>query len=71
MRTTASNSIGPSAPSAWTLTVFGVVPSLSASTPVMVKVSSPVRPRLVADSPLGYCSGSTPMPMRLERWIRS
>mgnify|MGYP002508135268 CR=1 FL=1 len=31
----------------------------------------PFRPSDSADSPSGNCSGSTPMPMRLERWMRS
>ena len=67
MRTTASNSVSP----AVTFTVRGVFPSLSSVTPVKENSSSPVRPRLSAVSPSGYCSGSTPMPIRLERWIRS
>ncbi|KAG1369410.1 hypothetical protein G6F59_018711 [Rhizopus arrhizus] len=33
--------------------------------------SEPSRPRLCAFSPLRNCSGSTPMPTRLERWMRS
>ena len=37
----------------------------------MVNVSVPVRPRDSAFWPAGYCSGSTPMPIRFERWIRS
>ena len=69
MRTTASNSMLCPSPS--TLTVRGVVPSLSPVTPVNENVSSPVRPSDSAVSPSGYCSGSTPMPIRLERWIRS
>ena len=54
-----------------TFTVRGVVPSLSAVTPVIEKVSSPVSPSDSAFSPSGYCSGSTPMPIRFDRWIRS
>ena len=34
-------------------------------------VSSPVSPSDSAVSPSGNCSGSTPMPIRLERWMRS
>ena len=48
-----------------------MVPSLSAVTPATSKVSVPSRPSDSAFSPAGNCSGSTPMPMRLERWIRS
>src|SRR5688500_8238090 len=50
MRTTASNSMSP----AVTLTVVGTPPSLRAVTPVMEKVSSPVRPRLSAVAPSGH-----------------
>ena len=39
--------------------------------PVIENVSSPVSPSDSAVSPSGYCSGITPMPIRLERWIRS
>ncbi len=67
MRTTASNSTSP----AVTLTVLGVVPSLSAVMPEIENVSSPVRPSDSAVSPSGNCSGMTPMPIRLERWMRS
>ena len=48
-----------------------MAPSLSASTPVMENVSSPVRPSDSAVWPSGYCSGITPMPIRFERWMRS
>ena len=41
------------------------------SRPVMSKTSSPVRPSDAADSPARNCRGRTPMPMRLERWMRS
>src|SRR3989441_2625765 len=34
-------------------------------------VSSPFRPRDCAESVPVNCSGSTPMPTRLERWMRS
>ncbi|KAG1531638.1 hypothetical protein G6F50_016589 [Rhizopus delemar] len=39
--------------------------------PVMAITSEPSRPRLCAFSPLRNCSGSTPMPIRLVRWMRS
>ena len=35
------------------------------------KVSSPVRPSESIVSPSGNWSGTTPIPIRLERWIRS
>ena len=54
-----------------TCTVSGTGPSLIAVMPVMSKVSVPSRPSDSADSPAGNCSGSTPIPIRLERWIRS
>ncbi len=68
MRTTTSNSTPVSVV---TLTVRGVRPSFSSVTPEMEKVSSPVRPRDSAEAPSGNWSGSTPMPMRFERWMRS
>ena len=34
-------------------------------------VSSPVSPSDEADSPSANCSGRTPIPTRLERWMRS
>ena len=72
MRTTASKETAePSAFCAVTATVRGVVPSLSAVRPVMVKVSVPSRPRDSALCPAGNWRGTTPMPMRLERWMRS
>ena len=37
----------------------------------MSKTSSPVRPSESAVSPSWNCSGRTPIPTRLERWIRS
>ena len=37
----------------------------------MSKTSSPDRPRDSADSPGRNCNGSTPIPTRLERWMRS
>jgi hypothetical protein len=54
-----------------TFTVRGVEPSFSAVTPVIVNSSSPVRPSDSAFWPSGYCSGSTPMPIRFDRWMRS
>ncbi len=39
--------------------------------PVMSKVSVPSSLSEAADSPSGNCSGMTPMPIRLERWMRS
>ena len=53
------------------MTVLGMPPSLSASTPVNENVSVPVSPSDSAFWPAGYCSGSTPIPIRLERWMRS
>ena len=35
------------------------------------KLSSPVRPSEATLSPAANCSGSTPIPIRLERWMRS
>ena len=46
-------------------------PSLSSVIPLIAKVSSPVRPSDSAVWPSGNCNGSTPMPIRLERWMRS
>ena len=37
----------------------------------MSMVSLPVRPRLAQVTPALNCSGSTPMPTRLLRWMRS
>ena len=53
------------------LTVLGVEPLLSSVMPAMSKVSVPSRPRESALCPSGNWSGMTPMPMRLERWMRS
>ena len=39
--------------------------------PVMSKTSVPSSPSDLADLPSGNCSGMTPMPIRLERWMRS
>ena len=39
--------------------------------PVMSNVSVPSSLSDAADSPAGNCSGMTPMPIRLERWMRS
>jgi hypothetical protein len=41
------------------------------SMPVMVNVSAPVSPSDCVVSPGGNCSGSTPMPIRFDRWMRS
>ncbi|MNT58338.1 hypothetical protein D3C72_1957660 [compost metagenome] len=41
------------------------------SSPLMAIVSLPVRPRVLRSSPSLNCRGSTPMPTRLERWMRS
>src|SRR5580693_4137600 len=72
MRTTASNStVFPPSLLALTCTVFGVLPSLSASMPVMSNTSVPSRPNDSAVLPSGNCSGITPMPIRLDRWMRS
>ena len=46
------------------------VSEFSAVFPVIAKVSSPVGPRVLAFSPARNRSGSTPMPTRLDRWIR-
>ena len=72
MRTTASNStLEPSVLVAVTFTVFGVLPLLSSSMPVMSKVSVPSSLSDAADSPAGNCSGMTPIPIRFDRWMRS
>ena len=72
MRTTASNSTAvPSDLVAVTCTVFGVLPVLSASMPVMSNTSVPSSLSEAADAPAGNCSGMTPMPIRLDRWMRS
>ena len=68
MRTSASNSTPVSVR---TLTVDGISPSFSAVTPVMVNVSVPDSSSDSAFVFGGNCSGSTPMPIRLERWMRS
>ncbi len=39
--------------------------------PAIVNSSSPVRPSEETLSPSENCSGSTPIPIRLERWMRS
>ena len=48
-----------------------MVPSLISAMPSMLYVSLPVRPRDSALAPGLNWSGSTPMPIRLERWMRS
>ena len=45
--------------------------SLTSASPETVNSSSPVRPSDSRVSPCGNCSGSTPIPIRLERWMRS
>ena len=68
IRTRAVNSLSP----AFTWTSVGSSPSLSGSArPVIVNSSSPVRPSDSTDSPSGNMIGRTPMPTRLERWMRS
>ena len=42
-----------------------------AASPRMVTVSSPLRPSVFHEVPSSKTSGSTPMPTRLERWMRS
>ncbi len=63
----AENSLG----AAVTCTVFGVMPSFSCSRPAIETISVPSRPSEAQLSPAGNCSGTTPMPMRFERWMRS
>src|SRR5262245_33531737 len=67
MRTTARNCLPP----ALTATSLGVVPSLSAVTPVMEISSSPDKPSADEDSPVLYWSGRTPLPTRFDRLVRS
>src|SRR5215472_12679111 len=67
MRTITVNSLS----SAVTTSSFGIFPEFICSIPLTLNSSCPVRPRLAADSPGLNCSGSTPMPMRLDRWMRS
>lgn len=52
----------------WTLIIW---PGLTSSGMVIVYVSSPVRPRVLASCPSTNCRGIMPMPTRLERWMRS
>ena len=67
MRTRASNRTGaPSGGVAVTVTVFAPFTSPSTS-----NTCSGVSPSEWASSPSSNTSGSTPMPTRLERWIRS
>ena len=63
MRTRTVNSLS----SARTVTSLASPPS----TPVIENSSSPVSPSDSAFSPSANCSGSTPMPTRFERWMRS
>ncbi len=44
---------------------------IAAAIPSIEKTSSPVNPSESALCPSGNCSGSTPMPTRFERWMRS
>ena len=37
----------------------------------MSKTSSPLSASVLRVTPAGNCSGSTPMPTRFERWMRS
>ena len=55
------------------MTSRGASPPLfiAAAKPSIEKISSPVSPSDCALSPSGNCSGSTPIPTRLERWMRS
>ncbi len=71
MRTVASNSSSRPSLSIFTVTVRGVMPSFSSVIPEIEIVSSPVSPMSSAVLPPGNCSGSTPMPIRFDRWIRS
>ena len=61
----------PSGPVVRTATVFGAAPSLSGARPVMVNSSCPLRPSEAALSPSANWRGRTPIPIRLERWMRS
>ena len=67
MRTMARNSLS----SARTVTSRGVSPEFIASMPMTSNTSWPVSPSDSALWPGWNCSGSTPMPIRLDRWIRS
>src|SRR5665213_2909884 len=72
MRTVAVNSCTPLSAVARTVTSRGRGPDCPlAVSPVIEYTSSPVSPRLWADCPGANCSGSTHLPIRLERWIRS
>ena len=44
---------------------------ISPSSPVMSKISEPSRFRVLRLAPSLNCSGSTPIPTKLERWMRS
>ena len=62
-------SVEPSSRFAFTVTFMrGRSGPVSPSTS---NVSRPVKPRLSAVRPLSYWSGSTPIPTRFERWMRS
>ena len=45
--------------------------AMKAGNPTVEKTSSPVRPRLFGSWPGRNSSGTTPMPIRFERWMRS
>ena len=44
---------------------------ISPCSPRIVTCSSPLRPSVCHDVPSSKHNGSTPMPMRFERWMRS
>ena len=76
MRTRASNSIGLPSPAcgrARTVSSRGGAPPwlIACASPSMEITSSPVSPSEAALSSSANCNGSTPMPIRFERWIRS
>src|SRR3954451_770265 len=61
-----------SAPSPETISAVSVWRGFrSPCNPRMVTFSSPFRPSDVHDVPSSKVSGNTPMPTRLERWMRS
>ena len=72
MRTVASKVTAlPSGFSAVTFTTAGLGSPAEKSMGVTVMVSEPSRPSVSAFCPSMNCSGRMPMPMRLERWMRS
>ena len=58
-------------PSRVAVTVSVARGASESSRPAMSKLSKPVRPSVARVSPGMNSSGSTPMPTRLERWMRS